>query len=57
VGATGALLVPTSPLRPGEDGLDGGSLREDEVPEQAAQLRDGERQQLGRQAGIGLVPR
>ena len=57
VASSGALLMAASPAGPGEYGLDVGHVGPDEAPEQAAQLRDGEREQLGRQVERGLFPR
>ena len=52
-----ALLVAAAPARPSERGLAVEHVGPDAVPEQAAQLRDGERQELGGQIQRELLPR
>ena len=52
-----ALLMAAPPTGPSEGRVEVGCAVPDEMPEQAADLRDGERQELGQQIGRGLLPR
>ena len=57
VAASCALLMASSPAGPGERCVDVGRARPDEVPEQAADFRDGQRQERGGQVRRGFLPR